>query len=521
MKIKGILAAFAVLVIFITLQFLLPLVADRVTLTLLIFLVALGLMLAIFFVGGEFRWRLFLFTVFIATQTGELGVYFGGRLSTFHFEYLVMLAFIAWVLFDFSLNRPKTRMPWVVLFAFGLYGFTKILSLYYQMAIPWFNPFVEGGISDLNVIGRNVAVWLLTVAFVAAVHVYANSWKRVEAFVSLIILGAVLHSLLGVVEYLFPNQYYNLYIRLFPDRYEEVIRRGFYYKNIMGLFENGRGFATWLAFATPLVLYLCFYAKTNARRIGSAFLLLIILTAVFFTGSRAPSAIILISMYTFIIIGTKIKYSIPLTTALSAGLVFILLFGSQLAAVLPQNNLLDRWFNPTGGTFATLEPRKDIWRVAVDRWRENKLTGMGAGEFIQSQRKRFALGQELPAAHNAYIETLVDTGVIGALALAFLIGVTLRVGYVSWKKASRGKPRALATALGVAITSSYIAGFTEPAFIAHKHLFLYTLFLSFMIKIPQVTAESTVTVEESPPMAVPARRVTGKRPIGELPSPAE
>jgi O-antigen ligase len=64
-------------------------------------------------------------------------------------------------------------------------------------------------------------------------------------------------------------------------------------------------------------------------------------------------------------------------------------------------------------------PRSDYWHVAQREWRSRPLTGTGAGTFGTYWRRE-GTAQGAQDAHNLYLETLAELGVVG-LALLFVV----------------------------------------------------------------------------------------------------
>ena len=84
----------------------------------------------------------------------------------------------------------------------------------------------------------------------------------------------------------------------------------------------------------------------------------------------------------------------------------------------------------------TLNGRFQIWDITLQAWRENMLFGYGPevwGAERQLQFHMFHVGQ----AHNQFVQTLGDAGIVG---LALLVVYLLTLLYVAWQRfsASRG-----------------------------------------------------------------------------------
>jgi O-Antigen ligase len=103
--------------------------------------------------------------------------------------------------------------------------------------------------------------------------------------------------------------------------------------------------------------------------------------------------------------------------------------------------------------------RDDYWRVGWEAWKEQPLTGTGAGTFKYTWLQNRPNSQGVQQVHNLYLEQGTETGVFAFLALAGFV-VTF-VGYLAratWR--SRGERRLLlagfTSALGVYLVSSFL-----------------------------------------------------------------
>ncbi len=78
----------------------------------------------------------------------------------------------------------------------------------------------------------------------------------------------------------------------------------------------------------------------------------------------------------------------------------------------------DRLLNPGNNG------RIDHWRVAMDTWREQPLTGTGAGTYQNAWNQDRRIHLNVRDAHSLYAETLSDLGLVGfALLMAALLSV--------------------------------------------------------------------------------------------------
>ncbi len=117
--------------------------------------------------------------------------------------------------------------------------------------------------------------------------------------------------------------------------------------------------------------------------------------------------------------------------------------------------------------------RLDLWKIALEGWRESPLFGKGITEFYHFKADK--IGQEPTDSHllkyqhphNEYIGLLFSQGVLGLIVYGLLIS-TLAIYYF---RRSKESPIALT---GLLVTSGYlIFSLTESFFSLHTSLFFY------------------------------------------------
>jgi hypothetical protein len=72
--------------------------------------------------------------------------------------------------------------------------------------------------------------------------------------------------------------------------------------------------------------------------------------------------------------------------------------------------------------------RLDYWRVAVRAFADKPLAGLGTHGFAVRWLKRRPIGESVQDVHSLYLETAVELGLVGLLALALFLGGAAAVG---------------------------------------------------------------------------------------------
>ena len=127
----------------------------------------------------------------------------------------------------------------------------------------------------------------------------------------------------------------------------------------------------------------------------------------------------------------------------------------------------------------TLVGRTLIWQITLDAWRDNLLFGYGGEIWSMERRIKFnllAAGQ----AHNQFVQTLGDSGLVGLLLLLTYLGVLLRVS-VRCLVPSRGVMLAILTlVLARCMTEAPMRAVELLSWPLLTHLVLLTLACYYM-----------------------------------------
>lgn len=97
--------------------------------------------------------------------------------------------------------------------------------------------------------------------------------------------------------------------------------------------------------------------------------------------------------------------------------------------------------------------RLDLWRVAMEDFRADRLKGNGAGSFETSYNRRRHAASDANEGHSLYVETLGELGAIGMV----LLGAALLVGLAATIRPSGGPDRSV-FALALAGSAAWMLG---------------------------------------------------------------
>lgn len=126
---------------------------------------------------------------------------------------------------------------------------------------------------------------------------------------------------------------------------------------------------------------------------------------------------------------------------LPAAILLVLLIGGGTLAVTRTNFFKQHFLKRTivSGR-VDMDARYEMWNGAVQMWRDHKWVGVGPGHYDLRFRiyRPASLQLQPDRAHNEYLNTLADWGVVGASLIAASLGL-LGIGIVKvWKHVQRG-----------------------------------------------------------------------------------
>lgn len=120
---------------------------------------------------------------------------------------------------------------------------------------------------------------------------------------------------------------------------------------------------------------------------------------------------------------------------------------------------------------ATLNSRTDLWTVAFQLWTDHPLYGFG----LAASRGLFLETIGLGGGHNALVNLLVDTGLVGALVWLALLGAIIVAAARLARGSGRGQPDGvivLAVLLAMIGNSVFTEGLGAPANVGCTWLYL-------------------------------------------------
>ena len=227
-------------------------------------------------------------------------------------------------------------------------------------------------------------------------------------------------------------------------------------------FTNPVFFACFMVIAFPLAVWGILQLKERKKRLLCAGSALCMLGGLAFSYSRGPYLALGAAVFVLLFLDKRS--------------IFVLLGASPLAGLaMWKTGMLDRLLTIFSSTDVSINTRTDIWKAVLELLREKWLFGLGTG--VEPLRKILTeqYGIKQPHAHNLPLELLIESGILGLLLFAGIVGLfawqMLRLCRVSQDA------RRFAVCLLAAVCGFLACGVTEYIFYGPKLVQFFLLIL--------------------------------------------
>lgn len=198
---------------------------------------------------------------------------------------------------------------------------------------------------------------------------------------------------------------------------------------IYGPYVNHNHYAGLMEMLAPLPLMLCLTGKVRGtQKFLSGFASLIMAATIFTSGSRGGMVAFACEAVLFAAIAWTRKKSVSTILTVTA---FALLLGT-LIAWLGWSTVAARWqeVRVTHGVELSISSRVAIDKDALHMFASRPLVGWGLGNFatVYPRFRSFFTDMYVNAAHNDYLQMLVETGILGGFAIVWFVVLIFRAG---------------------------------------------------------------------------------------------
>lgn len=365
-----------------------------------------GLSLAAFAILGRYPQAGFFILVFMIPLdafTGLSDVYPTLTLSKLLGFWIVLVALVA-VLTRKQWPESLRSNLWPALLALLIVCFLSLLFSEYRLM----------ALDNMRKLFVVMLVFGLTLIYVDSEVAFGTLLPKV------VVSSAALGSMLSLIGSLFDVPWFNMSVA--PDA--GAVKRA------TGAATDPNMFSLMILFSLPLAAHLLFSAASARKRLFWGGILLLEITTIILTYSRSAAFVLCLLL---ILLGIRYRHHF---TPRRVGLVFAgVLIGLVAVAVLVPASYWERHKQVLNRQDTSVQARLSYLIVGRDEFMRNPLLGSGLGTFEMAyadSKYAFANPYDLSgvfarrSAHNAYLEILVGTGLLGLGVFLLIIGLAFR-----------------------------------------------------------------------------------------------
>lgn len=384
-------------------------------------------------------------------------------LQEYVFPVLLLIAYIKTVSFK-KLSLNTISIPGVFLLLFAAW---QIIGLFYS----------GSAVSGLS----GIAVWLVGFICVIMMSRAIDSPLRLDTVMFAGSIGGGIAGGIGVMQMVlfhygeliwaplktifnpFWHQLDNLVAKLainylLPEFARKYIQRTEFIsieERASSTFTNPVMFAAFLTMMLPLAVYCMFYLSGKGKKLVSFGCAVLIVGGIAASYSRGPYLALAAAFIVLLFYGGKRTLAL-----LGIGV------GGLAAVAVVADGVFKRLLTLFGGNDISVNTRSSIWRACFDMLEDHWLFGYGTGVNNVREQLHNTYNINQPHAHNIFIQTTLENGIIGT---ALLLGAFIVFGIMMLKLCRKGKKeRAVAITLIASLLSFCACGMTDCLFYGLK-----------------------------------------------------
>lgn len=263
-----------------------------------------------------------------------------------------------------------------------------------------------------TMVGVSTLVWSF-----GAVYLYSLCSKKDVCLAGLVV-GAALSAIAAMIQHkiLFPslaNAFTQGYYAYLLKEQSGVPFASYLYHNMLG---------GYLAFVVPLSFYYAACKKSIVALLASA----VIITGVVLTSTRIGMGIVLLALFATIamLLWEKDKRGtarVLCVVVLASLLSLAMLSGGHKQKDFGVQYAITQKAKTAYTHLSTINTRTDIWKNAMNAFRNKPLVGYGASAFEYGYRKYFDGNSYTAVAHSTLVKVAVELGIFGLLCCCFYV----------------------------------------------------------------------------------------------------
>lgn len=268
------------------------------------------------------------------------------------------------------------------------------------------------------------------------------------------------------INFIVPNPLYYKFNDYVFSLFSFDIVNNVYPSRANSTFDNPLILATFLIVTIPFCAFGSIFFKHSKNRKISRVCFICSLGGLICTESRGAYIAIGLSIITMLISNKKIfKKLIPFVFA--------------LAIAIPITLVIRNINSPIGDLLGSRNQRMSIWIECINIFKSHPIVGLGAGTENIHQILIEKLNVDRSHAHNLFLQVLVESGIIGTLMVATIVGIIIK-NVISLFKLKNGLYRPYAILYTASMVGFIMISLFEHTLQSPKEMMVFFILLGFI-----------------------------------------
>ena len=320
------------------------------------------------------------------------------------------------------------------------------------------------------------AVWSVFLLYFFAMYHVVERKEQLKTLLHVFVFSGVVVSLIGLLQWRFGDSMAASWID--EEMFEDVTTR------IYATLGNPNTLAQFLVLVLPVSVAMLFTQKDWLSKFYYLCASGVVALALILTYSRGCYLAALLSVFVMIII-------------LKPKCIWLFFVGAVLAMFVLPDSIINRFASIGNLNDSSTSFRVYVWIGTIELLKVFWPCGIGLG--IDSYSKIYPYyaypGVLVNHAHNVYLQTAADFGIMGIVICVFLFISYFRNGFSAYKKTADKADKVLIISLAAAMVGLLAEGMFDYIFYNYRVFFLFAASLGFMGIYKKLTAQESITEE--------------------------
>ena len=322
-------------------------------------------------------------------------------------------------------------------------------------------------ISSIYSAGENESVFAAITSFILMLGYFLfvnlmRTEKWIKRCLIALVSSASIVAVIGVFEFIFGDKS----SKWLDQAFHQIIKT-----RVVSLFDNPNILAVFLTMIIPFLVAFSINAKERNSRFLTKVLLIIFITCIVFTWSRAAWVALIIGALVFAILYTKKSFRI----------FGVALLAIPMLPIMLPIEIIERFLSIINFSDSSIAYRIYTWKGTLNVISDFWISGIGYGDSaFQAIYPSYALpgSEAAPHSHSLILQILLCMGIIGLLVFVFAIFFNFQKCFEYIKNNRESNSKVFVIASIVSTVSALIMGVFDYIWYNQRIFYLFWLVLS-------------------------------------------